>query len=43
METSTGEVTRLLQDWSQREWTIARAWLYQAVTGEPHSLVDSNE
>lgn len=27
----------------QREWTIARAWLYKAISGSPNSPVDSAE
>ena len=27
----------------QREWTVARAWLYKAITGTPDSAIDANE
>jgi RNA polymerase sigma factor (TIGR02999 family) len=39
----TAEVLKISASSIQREWTIARAWLYQAVTGSTEPLVDSNE
>lgn len=39
----TAEVLKISPSSIQREWTIARAWLYKAITGAPDPLVDSNE
>ena len=39
----TAEVLKTSPSSVQREWTIARAWLYKAVTGAPDLFVDSNE
>jgi RNA polymerase sigma-70 factor, ECF subfamily len=39
----TAEVLKTSPSTVQREWTIARAWLYSAINGSPDPLVDSNE
>jgi RNA polymerase sigma factor (TIGR02999 family) len=39
----TAEVLKISPSTVQREWTIARAWLYNAVAGSPESPVDSVE
>ena len=38
----TAEVLKTSPSTVQREWTIARAWLYSAINGAPDPLVDSN-
>ena len=39
----TAEVLKTSPSSVQREWRIARAWLYRTITGAPNSLVDSDE
>src|SRR5882762_3276302 len=39
----TAEVLKTSPSSVQREWTIARAWLYKAISGSPDSPVDSAE
>jgi RNA polymerase sigma-70 factor (ECF subfamily) len=39
----TAEVLQVSPSTIQREWTLARAWLYQAVTGSSAPFADSNE
>ena len=39
----TAEVLKTSPSSVQREWTIARAWLYKAISGSPDPLVDSAE
>jgi RNA polymerase sigma-70 factor, ECF subfamily len=39
----TAEVLKTSPSTVQREWTIARAWLYNAIKGSPESLPDANE
>jgi RNA polymerase sigma-70 factor (ECF subfamily) len=39
----TAEVLKISASSVQREWTIARAWLYNAITGTADTLLDSNE
>jgi len=39
----TSEVLKISPSSVQREWNVARAWLYKTVTGSPDPLVDSNE
>ena len=38
----TAEVLTISPSTVQREWTTARAWLYQAITGESKVVSDSN-
>lgn len=37
----TAEVLKTSPSTVQREWTIARAWLYQSITGSPDSIADT--
>src|SRR5436190_3187488 len=39
----TAEVLKTSPSSVQREWTIARAWLYNAIAGSPEAPVDANE
>ena len=39
----TAEVLQVSPSTIQREWTLARAWLYKAVAGSSARFVDSNE
>ena len=39
----TAEVLKTSASSVQREWTIARAWLYKAISGSPNPPVDSAE
>jgi RNA polymerase sigma factor (TIGR02999 family) len=39
----TAEVLKTSPSSVQREWTIARAWLYRFISGSPDSSVDANE
>ena len=39
----TAEVLKTSPSSVQREWRIARAWLYRAITGSPETIVDSDE
>jgi RNA polymerase sigma factor (TIGR02999 family) len=39
----TATVLKISPSSVQREWTVARAWLYQAITGTPDSAIDANE
>jgi len=39
----TAEVLQVSPSTIQREWTLARAWLYKAVTGSSAPFADSNE
>jgi len=37
----TAEVLKTSPSTIQREWTIARAWLYRAIAGPPDSVADA--
>ena len=39
----TAAVLKISPSSVQREWTLARAWLYKAITGTPDSAIDANE
>ena len=39
----TAAVLKISPSSVQREWTVARAWLYKAITGTPDSAIDANE
>lgn len=39
----TAEVLKTSASSVQREWTVARAWLFNAITGTPDTLPDANE
>jgi len=39
----TAEVLKTSPSTIQREWTIARAWLYRVISGLPDTSVDSVE
>ena len=39
----TAAVLKISPSSVQREWTVARAWLYKAITGTPDSAIDVNE
>jgi RNA polymerase sigma-70 factor (ECF subfamily) len=39
----TAAVLKISPSSVQREWTLARAWLYKAITGTADSAIDANE
>ena len=39
----TAEVLKISPSSIQREWTVARAWLYKTITGTPDTPIDANE
>jgi len=39
----TAEVLKISPSSIQREWTVARAWLYKSITGAPDTSIDANE
>jgi len=39
----TAEVLKISPSSIQREWTVARAWLYKTMTGTPNTPIDANE
>lgn len=39
----TAEVLKISPSSIQREWTVARAWLYKTMTGTPDTSIDANE
>jgi len=39
----TAEVLKTSPSSVQREWRIARAWLYRSITGSPETIIDSVE
>jgi RNA polymerase sigma factor (TIGR02999 family) len=39
----TAEVLKISPSSIQREWTVARAWLYKTITGKPDTSIDANE
>ena len=39
----TAEVLKISPSSIQREWTVARAWLYKTITGAPDTPIDANE
>ena len=39
----TAEVLKISPSSIQREWTVARAWLYKTITGTPDTSIDANE
>ena len=39
----TAEVLKISPSSIQREWTVARAWLYKSITGTSDTSIDANE